>query len=100
VNNCESQDEITISVESCLGLDELEAEVTVYPNPATSAITIASSFEGGMNVMVYSLEGRLIESVKTEQAELVIDCSDWAAGTYRVVMQQNQGVIERLIIKN
>jgi hypothetical protein len=100
VNNCESQDEITISVESCLGLDELEAEVTVYPNPATSAITIASSFEGGMNVMVYSLEGRLIESVQTEQAEFAIDCSDWATGTYRVVMQQNQHVTERLIIKN
>jgi hypothetical protein len=100
VNNCEAQDELTISVESCLGLDELEAELTVYPNPATSAITIASSFEGGINVMVYSLEGRLIESVKTEQAEFAIDCSGWATGTYRVVMQQNQHVTERLIIKN
>ena len=50
--------------------------------------------------MVYSLEGRLIQSVLTEQAELTIDCSDWATGAYRVIVQQNQGVIERLIFKN
>lgn len=99
-NNCEAQDDITVIVEPCLSLVELEQHFTIYPNPASSSFHIESSFDEPMKIMVYSLEGRLLHDENSETSYFTIECFQWPVGSYRIVIQQAGFELERMFIKN
>jgi len=48
---------------------------------------------------VYSVDGRLIKSLQTNNDEEVIDFSDLESGIYMIRITSNKGVVTRRIIK-
>ncbi|MCE2496267.1 MAG: T9SS type A sorting domain-containing protein [Flavobacteriales bacterium] len=82
-----------------IGLPDVEDEqIAVYPNPAAGRITLEApapvSFE------VFDMQGRSIYTVKNPAAKTVIDASEWARGTYLVLIHTDQGLFtDRIVIQ-
>jgi hypothetical protein len=68
----------------------------VFPNPASSAINIATENElyNNGSVLVYDLSGRKIFNapISTSEKVLSINTSSWHNGLYLVLLQDNKGV--------
>ncbi len=82
------------------GINDVEArEVTLYPNPATSTVTLAG-LEAGSRVMVLDLNGRQVFDLRASDAELTLDLSDLAKGAYFVrVVGSHATAVRKLIVK-
>lgn len=69
-----------------LGVAENQFEtesLKVYPNPASSVITIEA--EGIQIINIYNALGQLVKSVSTNGvSEVHLDVSEWASGVYFV----------------
>ncbi|MFP4470579.1 MAG: T9SS type A sorting domain-containing protein [Bacteroidales bacterium] len=82
-------------------------ELSVYPNPVTSRATIAFelSRESMVSVNVYSLTGKLVESLRQQNMtsgshEVSLDCSTLQRGAYLVrVTAGNQVFNSKFIVK-
>ena len=71
----------------------------LMPNPATSAVTVASSFRIS-SVDVFSLTGQLMASAKANAMSVPLDLSSFPAGTYIVRVSTNHGMAtKKLVIK-
>ena len=90
-----------------MGINDVEdatAQITVYPNPATSEANIyAQGMSGKVTLVVVDLSGKTILS-ETHNSETsftrTLDVSSWAKGTY--FLQLNNGTItktQKLIVK-
>lgn len=94
----------SVDLEVCfnVGLDDLtQAEFTVGPNPAQSAVLIQSSNVGGGILQVVDATGRLI---RAEEVELpyTLDVSNLENGAYflRISLDQSRSVQQKLIIRH
>ena len=68
-----------------------EDSLRVFPNPASSIITIETA--GMQTLNVYNATGQLIKSVSVDGAsEVRVNVSKWAAGTYVVEGVDNNGL--------
>lgn len=75
----------------------------LYPNPATTVITINISSENEPgNIKIYSTSGQLVyeQRIGQEQSEVSIDVSNFSAGMYTVMLQSGERVsTKKLIVK-
>jgi hypothetical protein len=96
-----------VQFRSTVGINDVEdatAQITVYPNPATSEANVyAQGMNGKVTLVVVDLSGKTILS-ETHNSETsftrTIDVSSWAKGTY--FLQLNNGTItktQKLIVK-
>lgn len=77
-----------------VGIPESQkSPLTVYPNPASDVITIRS-FESGLTLSIIDLTGRLVYSDPSASKDLVVDCSDWPAGTYLINLSDGDRLVE------
>lgn len=77
------------------GIDEAgQLRVSVYPNPASTATTIAvQGVEGRLNVAIISIDGRTLQSFVKDcpsDCEMVLDVEGLAKGTYLVRLYNDQ----------
>jgi hypothetical protein len=72
-----------------------EFKVIAYPNPSSSEFTIATSAKGAINVKVYDMQGRLVESTTSTQVG-----SRLAKGVYNVIVNQGANTKSVRVIKN
>ncbi len=84
------------------GIDDVAGtHLSLYPNPATSTVTI--SFDGfGRSAMVeiVDMNGRTVSQLKTTNYQLTIDLTSMAQGSYFVrVTGDNATAVRRLIVK-
>jgi PKD repeat protein len=87
---------VAIKLENCEGIHQFTGitnQITVYPNPTNGNITIHSSASIG-TVSVYNSLGELIHQQKTNDTDLQIDLSQYAAGMYMI---QAQNGLTRII---
>ncbi|QIE59016.1 HYR domain-containing protein [Rasiella rasia] len=92
-----------LTVESILGVNDnnLDAGITMYPNPAQGQVTIANS----SNILLekatmYDVNGKLVNTTNLSdmQGEITIDISNLASGVYIVQIEgENASVVKRLI---
>ena len=61
-----------------------EAYVSVYPNPATSTVTIVSSDDQITMIEIYDAAGRLVNRLHTNTDEIAVDVSEYANGVYSI----------------
>ncbi|MDC8005402.1 T9SS type A sorting domain-containing protein [Aureisphaera galaxeae] len=87
--------------------DKLNTELTLYPNPANTSITLSSQRlgESDFSIDIFSVSGQKIISVTSEGAslsanELSLDVSSLAAGIYLARLSQNGAVTTQQFIKN
>lgn len=75
--------------------DMTNGNLNVYPSPADSYVNVAADKALG-DVSVYSLEGTLVNSVRTDDNVVVLDIADLSSGIYVV---RAAGATARLIKK-
>ena len=71
-------------------LEENTIEVSVYPNPATEYITVASD-ETIETIQLVSLNGTVLKTIDTTSNEYKVNVSDLATGQYVLVVGTVQG---------
>jgi len=82
--------------------EENKSELTIYPNPSTGifAVEIISDVEGSeQQVEVYNTTGRLIYSVSSQSQSFSIDLSGFDSGLYHLIIRNENGTIQRKLIK-
>jgi len=78
------------------GLDELnKLSVSTYPNPIVNELIVAG--EVGQ-LTVSTIQGKVIYT-NVHQTTSVLDCSNWASGTYIVRLENEQGSALNKVVK-
>ena len=87
-NGCTNTSVITIKVNSCIGINELNtAQITVYPNPSKGIFELRDITEV-MHIEVYTITGqRILSQSSTESTRL--DLSQQPKGIYLLKLSQN-----------
>ena len=82
------------------GIDDVNsAAIALYPNPATTTVTI-SGIEGQATVTVVDMNGRVSGEWKVENGEITLDLTGYAQGAYFVrIVGEQQNAIRKLIVK-
>ena len=82
------------------GIDDIDASsIALYPNPATSSVTL-SGIAGRATVSVVDMNGRVSGTWNVENGELTIDLTGYAQGAYFVrITGEQQTAIRKLIVK-
>ncbi|MDX1461543.1 MAG: proprotein convertase P-domain-containing protein [Marinirhabdus sp.] len=92
-----------LTVESILGVNDnnLDAGITMYPNPAQGQVTIANSSNINLErLTMYDVNGKLVNTTDLSdmQGEQTIDIANLASGVYIVQIEsENASVVKRLI---
>jgi len=71
-----------LTVNSCTNIEELENGISIYPNPASSNITIANAENADVEIM--NALGQIVYSSENISGEHSIDISNLSNGTYFV----------------
>ena len=89
---------LTITVKNSTGVDELEANAKLFPNPTSGLVNIEC--EGMTRVSIYSTIGQMVYDMEVNADQLSVDLSQQPAGSYLVRIVTNQGtVVKKLHIK-
>ena len=94
VNTSEGNFEVNIVYESTVGVEENNATLTVYPNPANESVTLQGENLGV--VSLYNVVGQKVESFYTDESQLVIPTAKYQEGIYFV--RTSNGMTQRLVI--
>ena len=97
-NNCQNTASSTITVDQCLGVEELTAnQWTVYPNPTTGLTQI--EFSGSFNYFVTDGQGRtVLNGMAADMTKL--DLSAFSDGVYQLTIQAESTSHTVRIVKN
>ena len=97
-NNCQNTASSTITVDQCLGVEELTAnQWTVYPNPTTGLTQI--EFSGSFNYFVTDGQGRtVLNGTATDTTKL--DLSAFSDGVYQLTIHAEKTIHTIRIVKN
>lgn len=90
VSGIEFRDNYDANLDPNLSVNELELEVGVYPNPTSEDIKI-SGLQAGMSVVIVDERGAIILSEIVSSDKLAIHVSDYATGTYKVLLRSPNG---------
>ena len=97
---------ITAYFSQNVGIDDVEgSDFLIYPNPATTTVTIElnESMDANTSLQVLDQQGRcvFIQAIKqSDNQTITIDVSRWAAGTYFVRIVNDSGaIVKKLILR-
>jgi hypothetical protein len=91
-NGCSTSIQIEVGFE--ISVEENNVVLDLYPNPASSIITLqTSSAEISNNLLVYSSTGSLILNQKINSFKTNIDISNWSEGIYLVRLGDQQSML-------
>lgn len=96
----------TFTVDGPVGISELDKAgvVTIYPNPASSDLTITILLPevAPVTVKIFDMKGGLVKEISAEALQnhnLLLDVSDWAAGVYNVTITSlNENTTKRISV--
>lgn len=72
-----------------IGVDETNpSSIGVYPNPS-NGIVMLSLTNGAQGVRIYNSTGQLVYSDRNATGSFQLDVSQWSAGAYRIVTNDN-----------
>lgn len=99
-----SSDEMTLFVEMCLGIEELDAyDFRISPNPASDMVNIELNGQNLKEIRIYHISGQLIQKIQLAQNEenIHLNAKTFGAGVYIVKVFNNQGwsVAKRLVLE-
>jgi hypothetical protein len=82
------------------GIDDVNsANVSLYPNPASSTVTL-KGIEGKATVTVVDMNGRKAGEWTVNEGELTIDVTDMAQGAYFVrIVTSHNSIVKRVVKK-
>lgn len=74
--------------------------ISVYPNPTNSIFTINARNERINKIEICDMQGRILKVLKVNDSKVSIDISEYAQGTYIILIVTEKGVIKEKISKN
>jgi hypothetical protein len=89
---CVGDEQVTIVVKRCTGLDEKSAgadDLLVYPNPNTGVFNIELNNGMSKALEMYDVTGRIVYSNTIQEDKLSMDISSLAKGIYYLKVQSN-----------
>lgn len=105
INDYNKGDTVTFNFThvSSVGINESEiADLTIYPNPATDAVTIGNISPDVSQIQVINLVGEVVQNIGlTGKSTEILNVSDYPAGIYFISYQNTEGTTrtEKLVIK-
>ncbi|MDC0338969.1 T9SS type A sorting domain-containing protein [Flavobacteriales bacterium] len=95
---CVGTDTLAIVVEECTGIVEvMNSNLTIYPNPTSDQITIdIKGYNGPVNVEVYDLQGRLLETT----ADTKVSLKKHAKGIYVLKVSYGEVTEEVRVVRD
>jgi len=74
--------------------------ITLYPNPTDDLLNLSSSSNEILSVHIYTIEGRLVSSIKKEHQDISeINVSHLKSGVYFLTISTDIGQVTKKIIK-
>ena len=95
-DGCEAPSETLIGEGHPTGVGEMDAMVSVYPNPVENQLNIVAN--GLQRIAVYNTMGQLIETKAADGNQFVLQVGDYAAGLYTIQVVTANGVSTSNII--
>lgn len=95
-NNCGS-DSFFDQITSTAGVNEVNQQLLVYPNPTNGQFTVESPQLTGLNYMIKDNLGRIIDQGYFETSKTILDLSGFASGMYHLELQYEDGMIIRKV---
>jgi lysyl endopeptidase len=84
---------------SGLGINELQAQWAMFPNPSDDKVTLdLSAVDGTKEIAVTTSAGQIVRQLEISSSSEVIDISQLAAGMYLVSVKTSQGSSVRPLI--
>jgi uncharacterized repeat protein (TIGR03803 family) len=80
------------------GIDQVPQEITLFPNPVQSLLTIDTHSEETTHVMVRSMQGSVIHQHQ-QNSRMQINVDAWAAGLYVIEITKGNRVVRTKLIK-
>jgi len=89
----------TLTVQPFLGVEEFaKNNLKVYPNPASTQITIKGDFITDQHISIYNMLGQEVMKNKLKSDENVIDISGLALGVYTIKFNETKASVK--FVKN
>ncbi len=84
--NATTNQVIRLEFVDVLGVEELEKEIsaTIYPNPASTDLTISTNIQGNYTVTIFDITGQLINTQFLNGMIASVDISSLSSGNYYV----------------
>jgi hypothetical protein len=82
-----------------VSLNEEELNFSVYPNPFTSNVDVRSN-ENMESIQVVDITGKVVKTMNTDGNFASLDLSNLTNGAYTIVINSNNSVSTKRIIKN
>lgn len=100
LENCESTDSIEVFADECASIFEESIVFSVYPNPTIGDfLTIRSTFNTDCNILIYNLEGKIVQEASFNGNETQINLEELSKGTYLLKVSNNSNTSTFRIIK-
>jgi len=94
---------LSVTTKVGTGLNVLEVDLNIYPNPVTDFVSIDLSTVNELfeEVSIYSIEGKLIKTIKiaTGNKNIKFDLSDLATANYYLFLSNDENVVVKQFMK-
>jgi hypothetical protein len=87
------------AVTGLLGVKTEVGGFVVYPNPSKGMFTLRGDGLQNAMISVYTLDGKLVQTEKTESATATIDGNNWMPGVYVAVVKSEAGSFAVKIVR-
>lgn len=98
---CSSSDTTSLKVEDCTGIEKLTStqEISVYPNPTKSSVTINYSNGSVTKIIVSDLSGRVLLVDNCSGNQHTIDLSNVSNGIYMIQLTSDRHISTAKVVK-
>lgn len=83
----------------CCGIHDAQQQVSIYPNPTTSDVTLDLSGLNAKTVELFSMNGQLLNTVVPTDETMTLSMNQYAAGIYFVRIHTDNGITTQKIVK-
>ncbi|MEY4603811.1 MAG: hypothetical protein RIT43_1103 [Bacteroidota bacterium] len=97
-NGCEGSDEIFVTVDGCLGVDNIESiSLTLYPNPASDEVHVIGTLTGKFELI--DVLGKVILEGSKNQENITISLDQIPSGLYTLRVWNSRVTSENRVLK-
>ena len=82
-----------------VGIRDMQQNVSIYPNPTTSNVTLDLSGLNARTVELFSMNGQLLNTVVPTDETMTLSLSQYANGIYFARIHSDKGVTTQKIVK-
>jgi hypothetical protein len=91
---------VTLHVVEGLGIQEINTEISIYPNPASTFFTIKNPTDKASQLEIFDATGRIVYSGILRKGSSTVEIENWAKGLYLIILhQENNRYTQQIIIE-